>query len=63
MCQIMKIGQIVVLCDLSDAQLTVSAQWPSPRAVEFSVCSKRYSKHILSYIWAIVSQNNNVRVI
>ena len=30
MCQIMKTGQIVVLCDLSDTRLTVPARRPSP---------------------------------
>ena len=44
MCQIMKIGQIVVLCDLSDIWLTVPTRRPSPSCNEclnlVSVCSK-----------------------
>ena len=69
MCQIMKIGQIVVLHDLSDTQLTVPARRPSPGSNEYlnlvSVLNdtEGITKHILNYIWAITSQNNSVRVI
>ena len=37
MCQIMKIGQIVVLCDLSDTRLTVPARKPSPISKEYLI--------------------------
>ena len=44
MCQIVKIVQIVVLCDLPDTRLTVPAQRPSPSSKEYlnlvPVCSK-----------------------
>ena len=69
MCQIMKIGQIVVLYDLSDTRLTVPPRRPSPGSNEYlnlvSVLNdtERITKHILDYIWAITSQNNNVQVI
>ena len=53
MCQIMKIGQIVVLYDLSDTRLTVPAQRPSPSSNEYlnlvSVCSKRYGRNHQAY--------------
>ena len=35
MCQIMKIGQIVVLYDLSDTRLTVPLRRPSPSSNEY----------------------------
>ena len=69
MCQIMKIGQIVVFSDLSDTRLTVPAQRPSPCSNEYlnlvSVLNdvKGITKHILKYMWAIISQNNNVQAI
>ena len=70
MCEIMKMGQIVVLCDLSDTWLTVPAWRPSPSSNEYlnlvSVCSKlcrRNHQDSLSNIWAIMSQNNNIQVI
>ena len=65
----MKIGQIVVFCDLSDTQLTVPARRRSPSSNEYlnlvSVLNdaEGITKHILNYIWAIMSQNNNVQVI
>ena len=53
MCQIMKMGQIVVLCDLSDTQLTVPAQRPSPISKEYlnlvSVCSKQCGRNHQAY--------------
>ena len=53
MCQIMKIGQIVVLYDLSDTRLTVPARRPSPSSNEYldlvSVCSKWYGRHHQTY--------------
>ena len=67
MCQIMKVGQIVVLYDLSDTRLTVPAQRPSPSSNEYLLFvlndTKGIPKHILNYIWAIISQNNNVQAI
>ena len=65
----MKIGQIAVLCDLSDTWPTVLARRPSPSSKEYlnsvSVLydAEGITKHILKYIWAIISQNNNVHVI
>ena len=58
----MKMGQIVVLCGLSDTQLTVPTQRPSPRSNQYlnlvSVLNdaEGITKHILNYIWAITSQ-------
>ena len=53
MCQIMKIGQIVVLYDLSDTLLTVPARRPSPSSNEYlnlvSVCSKWYGRNHQAY--------------
>ena len=70
MCQMKKIGQIAVLRDLSDTYsnctTTVTA---GQQIVELSVCLfqmvQKESKNIISlnYIWAIVSQNNDVQVI
>ena len=49
MCQIMKIGQIVVFCDLSDTRLTVPARRPSPISKKYlilvSVCSKQCERN------------------
>ena len=54
MCQIMKIGQIVVLCDLPDTRLTVPARKPSPSSKEYlnlvSVCSKRCGRNNKAYL-------------
>ena len=69
MCQIMKIGQIVALCDLPDTRLKVPARKPSPSFKEYlnlvSVLNDEegITRHILKYIWAIMSQNDNVQVI
>ena len=69
MCQIMKIGQIVVLCDLPDTRLTVPARKPSQSSKEYlnlvSVLNdaEGTTRHILKYIWAIMSQNDNVQVL
>ena len=70
MCQIMKIGQIVVLYGHSDTRLTVPARKPSPSSNEYLDLVSVYlngmegtTKHILNYIWAIISQNNNVQAI
>ena len=53
MCQIMKIGQIVVFCDLSDTRLTVPAQRPSPIPKEYlilvSVCFKGCGRNHQAY--------------
>ena len=69
MCQIMKIRQIVVFYDLSGTQLTVPARRPSPSSNEYLNLvfvlngTEGITKHILNYIWAIISQNNNVQAI
>ena len=53
MCQIMKIGQIVVLYDLSDTRITVRARRPSPSSNEYfnlvSVYSKWYRRYHQAY--------------
>ena len=65
----MNTGPIVVFCELSDTRLTVPAQRPSPSSNEYlnlvSVLNdaEGITKHILNYIWVIMSQNNNVSVI
>ena len=52
----MKIGQIVVLYDLSDTRLSVPARRPSPSSNEYlnlvSVCSKWYGRHHQTYFKA-----------
>ena len=69
MCQIMNIGQMVVLCDLSDTQLKVPAQRPLLISKEYLNLvlvlndAEEIAKHILKYIWAIMSQNNSIQVI
>ena len=69
MCQIMKIGQIVVLYDLIDTWLTVPARRPSPSSNEYlnlvSVLNdaEGITKYILNYNRAIISQDNNIQVI
>ena len=49
MCQIMKIGHIIVLYDLSDTRLTVPARRTSPSSNEYlnlvSLCSKWYGRN------------------
>ena len=67
----MKTGQIVVLCDLSDTQLTVPARRPSPSSDEylnlvggfFLNDAEGIIKHILKHVWTIISKNNKVQVI
>ena len=65
MCQTMKIGQIFVFCDLSDARLTVPARRPSPSFKEYlklvSVLNDAVgiTKHILKYIWVPMSSDLN----
>ena len=69
MCQIMKILQIVVFCDLSDTRFTVPTRRPSPNCKEYLILvsvlndAEGIIKHILKYIWVIMSQNNDVQVI
>ena len=53
MCQIMKIGQIVVSCDLSDSRLTEHVRRPSPSSNKYlnlvSVCSKWCGRNHQAY--------------
>ena len=53
MCQIMKIGQILVLYDLSGTRLTVPVRRPLPSSNEYlnfvSVCCKWYGRHHQAY--------------
>ena len=52
-----------------DSRLTVPARWPSPSSneclnlVSVPNDAEGITKHVLNYVWAIMSQNNNVQVI